>query len=59
VNSDPTAPVDVEDDEEFWLAESGRGLWTISRTAHSLGWFGNPTARTVTALFIPEPENVG
>jgi anti-sigma regulatory factor (Ser/Thr protein kinase) len=39
------------DDEEFWLAESGRGLWTVARTAAGWGWFGNATGRTVTALF--------
>jgi anti-sigma regulatory factor (Ser/Thr protein kinase) len=33
------------------LAESGRGLRTISLTAESWGWHGNEAGRTVTAVF--------
>ncbi|WP_329602885.1 ATP-binding protein [Actinomadura soli] len=33
------------------LAESGRGLRTVSLTAASWGWYGNDQGRTVTAAF--------
>jgi len=33
------------------LAESGRGLRTVSLTAASWGWHGNCQGRTVTAVF--------
>lgn len=33
------------------LAESGRGLRTVSLTATSWGWHGNDSGRTVTAVF--------
>ncbi|WP_339153951.1 ATP-binding protein [Actinomadura luteofluorescens] len=36
------------------LAESGRGLRTISLTAASWGWHGNGEGRTVTAVFAGE-----
>lgn len=36
------------------LAESGRGLRTISLTADSWGWHGNGEGRTVTAVFAGE-----
>lgn len=36
-------------------AESGRGLLTLSRTAHSWGWFGNAAGRTVCAVFAACP----
>jgi hypothetical protein len=44
----PHDPVAVEADE---LAESGRGLRTVSLTAESWGWFGNSGGRTVVAVF--------
>jgi anti-sigma regulatory factor (Ser/Thr protein kinase) len=44
----PHDPVAVEADE---LAESGRGLRTVSLTAESWGWFGNSDGRTVVAVF--------
>ncbi|RKS69083.1 anti-sigma regulatory factor (Ser/Thr protein kinase) [Actinomadura pelletieri DSM 43383] len=34
------------------LAESGRGLRTVSHTAASWGWYGNDQGRTVTAVFV-------
>ncbi|MBG6087686.1 ATP-binding protein [Actinomadura viridis] len=42
------------------LAESGRGLRTVSRTAAAWGWHGNDTGRTVTAVFTipPPPDSV-
>ncbi|MDX6427853.1 MAG: hypothetical protein QOE54_219, partial [Streptosporangiaceae bacterium] len=43
----PNEPVAVEADE---LAESGRGLRTVSLTAESWGWFGNSGGRTVVAV---------
>lgn len=33
------------------LAESGRGLRTVSVTAESWGWHGNDRSRTVTVVF--------
>ncbi|MGW3773667.1 ATP-binding protein [Actinomadura verrucosospora] len=36
------------------LAESGRGLRTVSLTAASWGWHGNGEGRTVTAVFAGE-----
>jgi serine/threonine-protein kinase RsbW len=48
----PNEPVAVEADE---LAESGRGLRTVSLTAESWGWFGNSDGRTVVAVFA-EPD---
>ncbi|GAA2610225.1 ATP-binding protein [Actinomadura fulvescens] len=36
------------------LAESGRGLRTVSLTAASWGWHGNADGRTVTAVFFGE-----
>ncbi|GAA2088832.1 ATP-binding protein [Actinomadura alba] len=44
----PTEPVAVEATE---LAESGRGLRTVSVLADRWGWFGNSEGRTVTAVF--------
>lgn len=48
----PAEPVaaDAED-----LAESGRGLRTVSLLADSWGWHGNDSGRTVTAIFAEEP----
>ncbi|MEO5878011.1 MAG: ATP-binding protein [Streptosporangiaceae bacterium] len=48
---EPVADIRDPDDEDFWLAESGRGLWTVSRTAVRWGWFGNAAGRTVCAVF--------
>jgi len=48
---EPVADIGDLNDEDFWLAESGRGLWTVSRTAVSWGWFGNAASRTVSAVF--------
>jgi anti-sigma regulatory factor (Ser/Thr protein kinase) len=48
----PNEPVAVEADE---LAESGRGLRTVSLTADSWGWFGNSGGRAVVAVFA-EPD---
>lgn len=36
------------------LAESGRGLRTVSLTAASWGWHGNESGRTVTAVFAED-----
>lgn len=36
------------------LAESGRGLRTVSLTADAWGWQGNEAGRTVTAMFTGE-----
>ncbi|WP_433462405.1 ATP-binding protein [Spirillospora sp. CA-128828] len=36
------------------LAESGRGLRTVSLTTASWGWHGNDEGRTVTAIFAGE-----
>lgn len=40
------APRDVDD-----LAESGRGLRTVSALANGWGWYGNARGRTVIAVF--------
>ena len=47
----PGEPVALDAGE---LAESGRGLRTISLTAASWGWHGNGEGRTVTAVFAGE-----
>ncbi|WP_235037319.1 ATP-binding protein [Actinomadura sp. K4S16] len=47
----PGEPVALDAGE---LAESGRGLRTISLTAASWGWHGNDEGRTVTAVFAGE-----
>ncbi|MFB4309206.1 ATP-binding protein [Actinomadura sp. GTD37] len=47
----PGEPAALEAGE---LAESGRGLRTISLTAASWGWHGNGEGRTVTAVFAAE-----
>lgn len=44
----PDEPVAREADP---MAESGRGLRTVSLTATSWGWHGNSSGRTVTAVF--------
>ncbi|MBC6462093.1 ATP-binding protein [Actinomadura sp. HBU206391] len=44
----PTEPVAVEATE---LAESGRGLRTVSVLADRWGWFGNSEGRTVAVVF--------
>ncbi|GAA4152172.1 ATP-binding protein [Actinomadura keratinilytica] len=36
------------------LAESGRGLRTVSHLATSWGWYGDESGRTVTAMFAGE-----
>ena len=40
------------------LAESGRGLRTVSLLATSWGWHGNAGGRTVTAVFATEPAGL-
>jgi anti-sigma regulatory factor (Ser/Thr protein kinase) len=45
----PGEPAALEATE---LAESGRGLRTVSLTAASWGWHGNDAGRTVTAVFV-------
>jgi serine/threonine-protein kinase RsbW len=40
------------------LAESGRGLRTVSLLATSWGWHGNAGGRTVTAVFAAEPAGL-
>lgn len=45
----PGEPVALDTAEP--LAESGRGLRTVSLTAASWGWHGNDQGRTVTAVF--------
>ena len=47
-----TEPTPTDADE---LAESGRGLRTVSVLATSWGWHGNADGRTVTAVFASEP----
>ncbi|RAY17129.1 ATP-binding protein [Actinomadura craniellae] len=44
----PTEPATPDADP---LAESGRGLRTVSACTTGWGWFGNETGRTVTAVF--------
>lgn len=51
-----TEPAPTDADE---LAESGRGLRTVSMLATSWGWHGNTDGRTVTAVFASEPTGVG
>ncbi len=48
----PSEPVAADADE---LAESGRGLRTVSFVADSWGWHGNDRGRTVSAFFPAEP----
>ncbi|MCW2944622.1 MAG: putative anti-sigma regulatory factor, serine/threonine protein kinase [Actinoallomurus sp.] len=50
-----TEPTPTDADE---LAESGRGLRTISLLAASWGWHGNAESRTVTAVFATDPPGV-
>jgi serine/threonine-protein kinase RsbW len=50
-----TEPAPVDADE---LAESGRGLRTVSLLATSWGWHGNTGGRTVTAVFTVEPARL-
>jgi anti-sigma regulatory factor (Ser/Thr protein kinase) len=50
-----TEPTPTDADE---LAESGRGLRTVSVLATSWGWHGNAHGRTVTAVFASEPTGV-
>lgn len=50
--TEPT-PTDAEE-----LAESGRGLRTVSLLATSWGWHGNTAGRTITAVFTAEPTGV-
>lgn len=38
------------------LAESGRGLRTVSVLADGWGWYGNESGRTVTAVFADTRE---
>ncbi|HEY0539168.1 MAG TPA: hypothetical protein VGD53_12395 [Actinoallomurus sp.] len=40
------------------LAESGRGLRTVSLLARSWGWHGNTYGGTVTAVFATDPTGV-
>ncbi len=47
----PTEPAPTDADE---LAESGRGLRTVSMLATSWGWHGNADGRTVTAVFATD-----
>jgi anti-sigma regulatory factor (Ser/Thr protein kinase) len=47
----PSEPVATDADQ---LAESGRGLRTISLVADSWGWHGNDRGRTVSAVFPAE-----
>jgi hypothetical protein len=50
-DSEPeVAELDVWD-----LAESGRGLFTISVTASWWDWCGGPLGRTITAVFYDRP----
>ena len=51
----PGEPAATDADE---LAESGRGLRTVSLTAASWGWFGNPSGRTVTAVFTAPDQAI-
>jgi serine/threonine-protein kinase RsbW len=46
-----TEPAPADADE---LAESGRGLRTVSLLATSWGWYGNAGGRTVTAVFATD-----
>jgi anti-sigma regulatory factor (Ser/Thr protein kinase) len=48
----PSEPVATDADQ---LAESGRGLRTVSFVADSWGWHGNDRGRTVSAVFPAEP----
>lgn len=41
------------------LAESGRGLRTVSLTAAGWGWYGNESGRTVTAVFDADAGEPG
>ncbi|MDN3351879.1 ATP-binding protein [Actinomadura sp. DC4] len=50
-----TEPAPTDADE---LAESGRGLRTVSLLATSWGWHGNAGGRTVTAVFPTELTGV-
>lgn len=51
----PTEPAPTDADE---LAESGRGLRTVSLLATSWGWHGNADGRTVTAVFAADPAGL-
>ena len=48
----PSEPVATDADQ---LAESGRGLRTVSLVADSWGWHGNDRGRTVSAVFPVQP----
>lgn len=50
-----TEPTPTDADE---LAESGRGLRTVSVLATSWGWHGNAAGRTVTAVFATDPSGL-
>jgi anti-sigma regulatory factor (Ser/Thr protein kinase) len=50
----PAEPVVTDADD---LAESGRGLRTISVLADSWGWHGDHTGRTVTVIFAAEASS--
>lgn len=50
-----TEPTPTDADE---LAESGRGLRTVSLLATSWGWHGNTESRTVTAVFATDPAGL-
>jgi anti-sigma regulatory factor (Ser/Thr protein kinase) len=50
-----TEPTPTDADE---LAESGRGLRTVSLLAASWGWHGNAESRTVTAVFVADASGV-
>lgn len=52
--TDQGGPGEPAAQEAADLAESGRGLRTISLTADSWGWHGNGEGRTVTAVFAGE-----
>ncbi len=39
-------------------AECGRGLLTLASTAESWGWFGDPSGRTICAVFTDSLKNV-
>jgi anti-sigma regulatory factor (Ser/Thr protein kinase) len=51
----PTEPAPTDAGE---LAESGRGLRTVSLLATSWGWHGNADGRTVTAIFAAGPDGL-
>jgi anti-sigma regulatory factor (Ser/Thr protein kinase) len=52
----PAEPVPTDTDE---LAESDRGLRTVSMLATSWGWHGNTDGRTVTAVFVTGRHGYG